>query len=202
MHVDDFGGSPLDLTNAMGFAIVAMQAVFAEVEGKKIGEPTREALKYRRDRGMPVNAHSPYGMRRKKRRRSSGGYQAYDEWDSQECQEIREIFRRVRENGEHLYRVAIDFAKQGRMTAKGKAWAKPPIWEGRPWRDDRVRRTFHWYCCLRELGLDVESTPVAVAAVFSAYWRKAKTPRNIKQWRNADPEGLQELVELTKRVAA
>ncbi|MCH8196381.1 MAG: recombinase family protein, partial [Chloroflexi bacterium] len=57
-HVLDFGGQALNLEGATGFAMVAMQAVFAEVEAKRISERTKEALKYRRDRGMPVNAHS------------------------------------------------------------------------------------------------------------------------------------------------
>ncbi len=199
LHVLDFGGQAVNLEGATGFAMVAMQAVFAEVEARRISERTREALKYRRERGKPVNAHSPYGMRRRKRRTVNGNHEPYDEWDAQECQDIREIHRRVTENRESVYQVAIDFTKQGRLTVKGKPWARAPKRAGGAWRDERVRRAFNWYSCLRELGLDVESTSVAVAAVFSSAWRKARAPRSIKQWHGADPEGLREFVELVQR---
>ena len=198
LHVLDFGGQALNLEGATGFAMVAMQAVFAEVEAKRISERTKEALKYRRDRGMPVNAHSPFGMRRKKRKRPSGKHEPYDEWDAGECQDIREIYRRVRENGERVYHIAIEFAKQGRKTANGKPWARPPKREGGVWRDGRVRRVFNWYTCLRGLKMDVESAPVATVAVFSSYWRRAKAPRNLSQWRSADPDGLEEFLGQAK----
>lgn len=201
LHVLDFGGQIMNLEGATGFAMVAMQAVFAELAGGLIRERTKEALKYRRDRGMPVNGFSPYCMRRKKRRTAAGNHEPYDVWDESECQDIREIYRRVHDNHEALYRVAIDFAKQGRLTANGKPWARAPKREGRPWRDDRVRRTYYWYTCLRELGLDVESTPIAVVTMFSTAWRAAKCPKSLGQWRTGDAAGLKKFVERVKKEA-
>lgn len=88
------------IEGATGFAVVTMHAVFAEIEARRISERTTEALRYRRQRGMPANGHSPYGMRRRKRRRPDGGQGSYDEWDAGECADIREIYRRVHDNDE------------------------------------------------------------------------------------------------------
>lgn len=51
MHVLDFGGNVLDTSSAIGRAVFAMMAVFAQLEADMTGERTRAALAVKKARG-------------------------------------------------------------------------------------------------------------------------------------------------------
>ena len=65
----------IDTTTIMGEAMATMAATFAQVERRRIGERTREALAVRRAQGVQLGRRSgvpPAVVRRIRRQRASG----------------------------------------------------------------------------------------------------------------------------------
>ncbi len=209
LHIVDFGGHALDLETPAGFVMIAIQAVFAEFEAKRIGERVRHAISYRARMGLPTINVTPPGMQRLYRRDPvpSVKVQITYGWHSRECDIVRELHRRVIPPGRGFQPIAEDFCRrQLRSPPNGRKegflWSYDRGRGPEPrWTDGRLRKAYRWYCCLLEFGLDIESYPANdVAAIMHPWSSVQPKPRSLAEWAQQEPQSFQAAcVALTQR---
>jgi len=155
VHILEHGGFELDLDSPLGLALVPILAEFTHQLVSYRREAVRQSIRWRKERGLAYNKTPELGKRRTYKRipdlRKPGETkrQGYDTWDPEDCDVIREIWRRHELEGETLYSIARDL--------KVRAACR---WDGTPWVPDG---------CRRRPG--TKKYPFSSRAVQRAYWR-------------------------------
>ncbi len=177
IHVVDHDGQQLDLDESSSELFIHIVRPFAWLSQTLTSELTRAEMARRKERGLPVNGYSPWGMRRVRRKYRDGTVLVFDTWHEPECQNIREICRRA-SAGEALNAIARDFASRKLKTGNKRLWATIRK-NNQGVRSTRVQETYHWACCLREAGMEVGISPSEDVAKFTAEWRRLGKPKTL-----------------------
>lgn len=111
-HIIDLGGQSFDSSNALGRFVVTFLAAIAELERGLISERTREAIQFRRSKGMRFT-HSIYGWKHDKRNRMRPDWKEQDGIDYMVWQ---------MKNGASATSVARMMNKRGMKAKKGGKW--------------------------------------------------------------------------------
>lgn len=182
IHVLEQGGMQLDLDTGMGRAMVMFWAIFAGFYVDQLSEATSQGLLWRKERGLSYSK-LPMGKRRQKvkipdpRRPGREIEESYDVWDPEECQVIREIWRRHELEGETLYAIVRDLEDRGALRSDGRPWTcrdRKPLHSERPggvWRAprcDSVTLAFWKYTALLAQEKDLEDLEPAAGNVLRA----------------------------------
>jgi DNA invertase Pin-like site-specific DNA recombinase len=178
VHVIDHDGHHLDLDEGSSELFIRILKPFARLGAALTSELTKEAMTRRKESGLPVNAYSPWGMRRTRHKSRDGTVLKFDIWHEPECQQIREICRRAN-TGESLSSIARDFADRKLKTANRKPWV-PRRKDKHGINSTRIRETYRWACCLREAGMEVGISPPEEVTKFTAEWRRLGRPKTLR----------------------
>jgi len=172
VHIHSYGDTAgeIDLSTAMGRAHLAIFGIVNDLFIDNLRKSTKEALQWRKERGLAYCGTPPLGKRReytlngkpvaKAPRGTKQQYVRLDVWDEYECRLIREIKHR-HDRGESFDSIGRDFGVRDEKTATGKPWVyyykKKRGANGQRRIDSRrVRRCCMDYEKLLEEGGDLE----------------------------------------------
>jgi DNA invertase Pin-like site-specific DNA recombinase len=178
IHAVDHDGRQLDLDEGSSEQFIRIVRPFARLGATLTSELTKEAMAWRKERGLPVNAFSPRGMRRVQKKSWDGTILKFDIWHEPECQQIREICRRA-DAGESIAANARDFANRKLKTANRKPWV-PRRRDKHGINSTRIRETYYWARCLRESGMEVGLSLSEEVVKFTAEWRRLGRPKTMR----------------------
>ena len=171
VHVLEYGGLQVDLDAQSGRLLTKLLAEFARLLVDYRREAVRQSVRWRKERGLAYNKMPELGKRRTYKRipllRKPGATkrQGYDTWGPQDCDVIREIWRRHELEDETLYSIAKDLKARDVRRWDGKLWV--PAGYGRrpgtkryPFNSRTVQRAFWRYTArLAAQGHDLQDLP-------------------------------------------
>jgi putative DNA-invertase from lambdoid prophage Rac len=111
VHSLDLG---LDTSTPVGRCISTVMIAFAELEREYGRERTREALRSKRERGLPYGIHIPMGWKKVGNKADSRF-----EVDLEERRQINEIVR-MRERGHSYVEIALEMQRNGHRRRRGE----------------------------------------------------------------------------------
>lgn len=152
LHVLDLGGAPLDVTSALGKFLLHIMAAMGEMVSDMISESTKEGMARAKALGLKCEPWTGYGRLRSASPHSEG--KKIMMWSERECEQIREIWHRVTQEGESVQSVARDFERRGEQTAEGYPWANKRKGTRRM-SASRIYNVVMWYRELLARGLDL-----------------------------------------------
>jgi len=220
VRVLEYGEASLDLEGSTGRMVVMLWAVYARFFIDYPSTVTKQAVQWRRERGLPYNKVE-MGKRRISKmvpdpqQPGKMKRQGFESWDAEECDTVREIWRRHELEHETLYSIAKDLKARGVRRWNGTPWVpdacrRRPGIKPYPLNARTVQRAFWRYTAMLAVGEDLQDLPanpehvkIARARIHEhrmAWSRKGRLGRLPKEVRGAiernDREGL---VELTPR---
>jgi DNA invertase Pin-like site-specific DNA recombinase len=133
LHILRHGGMELDFSSPLGNLLAGILAVFARWERDMIGQRTREAIAYQKQRGSYSNGRPRIGFKRKLSKPDGRGRRSVVEYvrDEREWETIREIYTR-HSVGEGFQRISDDLRARNVATAEGGVWYGMRVW--RAWK--------------------------------------------------------------------
>jgi len=117
----DFDGAGIEFDGENGELLIGMFAHIGDLFRKQHAEATREALRWRRDKGLPYHGRPRFGYRRIKRRDGSRTRVERYERHERECRLLEEIYGRHLK-GETIGDIHRDFVRRKERRAEGGEW--------------------------------------------------------------------------------